>query len=257
MVEHFNWLSDLFAFIAVVFQCCMIVFTFCSARYQNNKNRNAIIAVVAQCCMILFSFFSVNYGDAARDYKEPEKPKIKGAIVDINSESVAFVRYTANRRKDLAGRLGIVLYALTIVNRSEEALTVKALKLKFSLGGMTDTIDAYHLNTLIIEGEPVAFIVKRNPKTAIHLFGWEDIGKNIGKGELIQSGGVIKGSAFYIFPTQNERDLKEISESMSLVVVDFRGNSSEAPIKGAIVDSLGQFELFTTPETPVLSKKKK
>ena len=84
--------------------------------------------------------------------------------------------------------------------------------------------------------------------------GWENIRKNIAKGELIQSGGILKGSAFYLFPTKNADDLKEIYKSMSLVVYDFRGNSSEVPIKYPIEENDGQLKSFLHTRKPARTK---
>jgi hypothetical protein len=169
----------------------------------------------------------------------------KGATVEINSQNLLFVKYRSVQR-DLNHRLGLLAYALTIINRSDDPLTVNDLQLKYSIGGRVDTLRATYVHTRP-EGKPCAVVVDGKGKT-ICLVGWYNFIEVAHENKLLSKGQILRCSAFYLFPTTDATIVREIYKTMSMIVIDYNGNAQEVPF--TCPPQNDQFKILYFPEKP-------
>jgi hypothetical protein len=160
----------------------------------------------------------------------PNPFKVKGATVDINAENVGFFTYLSDK-PHLDKRLGLMAYSLTIVNRSDDLLTIKDLQLKCSIGGKIETVSPRYVHTKEYKGRlSCVQVTDENGKSVMHVAEWVNLMEVVREYKLLSKGETLRGSAFYLFPTTDLTAVREIYNTLSMVVVDYNGNSTEVPL---------------------------
>lgn len=124
--------------------------------------------------------------------------------------------------------IGIVFYGLRIVNAGRASFTLKDCAVKYQAGDSTHVVDSYVLQTgTLPDGQPA--IIARSSTGDIVLMGWSNLRPEIGKGKLVDPGGILSASAFFVLPGVTIKALDELSQ-IEIVLRDYLGKESAQTI---------------------------
>jgi hypothetical protein len=156
----------------------------------------------------------------------------KHHTVDISTRQTSPVRLLSSSRGKAHSNIALLLYDLKIVNTIEENITIKELALRYTLNGKTALAEHIALPTASLEAAPgVPAIIIRYPARNANLIGmdWKNLRVEIGNYKILQPGGVLAGSACFVFGFEDPNDLAKIT-NLELVVIDFSGNETTQTI---------------------------
>jgi hypothetical protein len=142
---------------------------------------------------------------------------------DLKYGNIFFATFLDSDNRRLDGRLCLVVYALSIVNSSDEPNTLKDIILSYRFGGKRyQTVSYVVPNGKSPAGEPAIAIT--NMIDNIILVGWHNARVKLGKNELLQPGCVFSGSAVFLFEP-HIIDLHNLRK-LTFIVNDYYGHKS-------------------------------
>jgi hypothetical protein len=146
----------------------------------------------------------------------------------LNYKNIQVARFSDPQNPKLDGRLCLVVYMLHIANKSYEPTTLKDIILSYHFNGKHYQDDSYGVHTGITPKMRNPAIILSNGEDNVILVGWHNVRSQIGKLEILQPGGVFRGSAVFLFEPQIT-DIHSIQD-LALVISDFSGNRTVHPI---------------------------
>jgi len=145
----------------------------------------------------------------------------------VDSKQVGFARFFKDGNL-LSGNWGVFFYSLALTNISDKPDTFESVHLSYNHNGKTYEVDS----TIVLTGEviqqdgtklPTALMT--NPGNQIFLMNWINIRSVLSKNKVVASGGIAKGSAFFLLKIKNKESIKAL-QSVTLKIRDFSGNTS-------------------------------
>jgi len=173
--------------------------------------------------------------EGIRRYRENRESKVipkKHSLIEINSKNTLFARFIDKSNK-MNGNIGIAFYCLNIVNVSNDPYTVKDVVLRYKI----DNDEYSMISNVLLTGmahspkakEDVNAIIIEIGSDSIVLMGWDNIRTELTSLKTLQPGGVLSGSAYYVFEFDDIEKVRLI-ENVELVVIDYSGRESNHPI---------------------------
>lgn len=147
---------------------------------------------------------------------------------DLDFNNITLAYFSDSKNSKLDKRFCLVVYGLHVVNNSDEANTLKSIKLSYRYSGKVFLHDSYVVLTGKKPKEEESAVVLSNGADNIVLIGWHNIRSEIGKYKTIQPGGVFEGSAVFTFEL-HVNDIHRIND-LKIILTDFHGNKLSYPI---------------------------
>ena len=162
-----------------------------------------------------------------------QEKKNKDLLLSFNSENILVSRISVENHP-YNGSLGIMLYSFSIVNSLQESITIKDILLEYELDGKLYTEDAMNLITSNIyvkernENKPSIMCLMPN-NDSLFLQNWFNIRNKISKDTLLQPGGILSGSAFYLLRKIDMNSLLKI-KNINIIISDYFKTRTKIPI---------------------------
>lgn len=191
-----------------------------------------VLLILSVICGLGYNHYT-NKVKKLKEQQSEVEPTSKGAKADFSIKQVSIVRIKSENAP-YDGNLGLLVYFLTLVNSSKEAITIKEVVLEYDWDGKHYSEDALNLFTGIVwdkqkkKNDP-ALCLKINSKDDLYILKWYNLREQIAKGILLQPGAILQGSAFYLFKFSNPIDFSRV-KNLSLMVVDYLGNKTSNPV---------------------------
>ena len=153
--------------------------------------------------------------------------------IDVNIDNIVITRFIFPGHK-YSGNFGLLFYSLKIVNSSEDNCTIKKVDLRYTLDGKINSIAP---NTLLtgtgyfpLEKKDVNAIIVRRAEENLVLLNWQNLATEIGEHKVLPPGGVLSGSALFVFEFNEVEKLSNM-RNVELVITDYLGEESVQEIK--------------------------
>ncbi len=160
--------------------------------------------------------------------KEKTKPR---HILDFNTKNTFFARFL-NKNNKKTGNIGIAFYSLKIINVSDQPYTVKDIIFRYDLDGETFSSISFVLQTGIVPSsakKDVNAIIVNKGIDKLVLMNWDNIRTELGSLDVLQPGGVLSGSAYFVLEFDDIEKLWAL-ENVEIVIIDYSGLESIHPI---------------------------
>lgn len=185
--------------------------------------------------IVAFSGLTFVATEAWRRYRPAKKdpqPISEHVRVDIEEANVFVARFLYKENAHF-NSFGVGFYVLNVINLSDKSITIKNVELQYELDGQAHKEEAYTLITGIVgsphDGQERRAIILESHIQRV-LIGWNNIRSVISKLIPLVPGGVLNGSAYFVFPGTDLQKLFEIRNA-SFVVTDHAGRTSAHPIQ--------------------------
>jgi hypothetical protein len=153
----------------------------------------------------------------------------------------------------------IVLYHMTLINTSDDNVTVDKIWMRYQLNGKEETLDAIMpVHTGVVVDAPqgptttlrIAMATSLPHSGYMNLMDWKNIGAVIGDNKLLLPGGVMKGSAVFSLKIKDPKELAHLKK-LQIIAVDYRGKEAmqDIPIKSLWIEKAPLFALENRPFT--------
>lgn len=147
----------------------------------------------------------------------------KGHEFDFGAKNTTFALFEDPGHK-MHGCLGVVFYDLKIVNASNSPFTMKKVLIAFRIHGKKHTTDSFVLRTSTLPNGKPATVVRVGANHVV-LIGWENLRSQIGEHQLLQPGGVLSSSAFFLLDGLAVRALDDLKR-FKIILKDYRGRKT-------------------------------
>lgn len=132
------------------------------------------------------------------------------------------------------GNWGLAFYPIEIINSTPSPFTIKNLYLRFTVDGKTYSEDSVVILTATIysplpKQQTNVAIVTMN-QAMLNLMNWNNFKVRINELNIINPGGLISGSAYFVLNIKEFEQLKFI-KTVELVLADYLGGESVHPIQ--------------------------
>lgn len=153
----------------------------------------------------------------------------KKRLVKIDYENIVFAQYKSGYG-EISENAFLVLYGLSIVNRSRKNTTIKSVKLSYRINHKKFTTGPRKIQTGKLQnGIEAVIIYLALIKSNLVLMNWKNVSTVVDNQKLLSSGEVLKASAVFslvcsIYEVRNITDVK-------LEIEDYYGKKTHHKIK--------------------------
>lgn len=206
----------------LLFTICVIVLAVLAffIGYKWRDKLNPLQKTVIVVGVLAIAFF------AADTFKSDDENMTAHLTHDPKSLILAHIYQDSS---DYNGRVGPLVLQMAINNTTKHSLTIKSVELQYDdLSGQNYTQPPIYIWTGTVTNRPT--ILLQN-KLGYHFYmeDWYNISDQIEQGKLLEPGGILGGSAFYLLPTSIVAEVHNYKH-FRIVIADFAGHTSNNPI---------------------------
>ena len=160
----------------------------------------------------------------------------------IKTENPPFFVRFYSPSSQLNGHTSVCIYGMELMNNSRRSVSVRKVKLKYNVHGITHIADAHWLLTTLINSPAqhtnTESAVLDLGQARVVLVGWENLGGKLSQKSKLEDSEVVRGSACFVIP---ENIGYESIKDVYLIIEAYNGDSSQILIKDISHDNAATF----------------
>lgn len=154
----------------------------------------------------------------------------KSAKLEVSAEQMVMGRFRSAGEKT-ASKVALVMYQLHLINSSNEALTLREVKLRVTTQKGMQEIAPVTLTTGSVKApkgqlEDAAIMQANNKDGGVSrmiLIGWKNLSSILAEYRTLGEGAVLAGSAAFVLDMKDPAEVAQL-KSLKLIAIDFSGN---------------------------------